>query len=73
MKLQDLFIGRPVYWALAGAIAAVLAVLGINKMHVREFVPFQFTVLALAAIIVAVIMVIYKPGEQVTREPLEDE
>lgn len=73
MKMQDFFIGRPVYWALAGSVAAILAVLGLNKMHVREFVPFQFSVLALAAIIVAVIMVVYKPGERVTRDPFEDE
>jgi hypothetical protein len=73
MKLQDFFIGRPVYWALAGAVAAILAGLGLAKQHVREFVTFQFTVLALAVIIVAVIMVVYKPGERATREPLEDE
>ena len=54
-------------------VAAVLAVLGLGKQHVREFVPFQFAVLALAVIIVAVIMVVYKPGERATREPLEDE
>jgi hypothetical protein len=71
MKMQDFFIGRPVYWALAGAIAAVLTGLGLTKQHVRDFVPFQFTVLALAAIIVAVIMVVYKPGERATREPLD--
>ena len=73
MKLQDFFIGRPVYWALAGVVAAILAGLGLGKQHVREFVPFQFTVLALAAIIVAVIMIVYKPGERATREPLDDE
>ena len=73
MKMQDFFIGRLVYWALAGSVAAILAVLGLYKMHVREFVPFQFSVLALAAIIVAVIMVVYKPGERVTRDPFEDE
>lgn len=73
MKLHDFFIGRPIYWALAGAVAAILAGLGLGKQHVREFVTFQFTVLALAVIIVAVIMVVYKPGERATREPLEDE
>lgn len=71
MKIQDFFIGRPVYWALAGAIAAVLAALGLAKQHVRDFVPFQFTVLVLAVIIVVVIMVVYKPGERATREPLD--
>lgn len=71
MKMQDFFIGRPVYWALTGAVAAVLAGLGLNKEHVREFVPFQFMVLGLAVFIVAVIMILYKPGERATREPLD--
>lgn len=71
MKMQDFFIGRPVYWALTGAIAAIMAVMGLYKLHVREFVSFQFIVLALAAVAVAAIMVLYKPGERATREPLD--
>lgn len=71
MKMQDFFIGKPIYWALTGAISAIMAVMGLNKMHVREFVPFQFTVLALAAVAVAAIITIYKPGERATRESLD--
>jgi hypothetical protein len=71
MKMQDFFIGRPVYWVLTGAITAIMAVMGLNKMHVREFVPFQFTVLALAAVAVAAIILVYKPGERATRESLD--
>lgn len=72
MKISDLFIGRPVYWALAGFITVVLAVLGLNAEHVRDFVPFQFTVLGLAALAVGAILFLYKPGERVTREPLDE-
>ena len=73
MKLQDIFIGRPVYWALIVAITAVLAGLGISKQHVRDFVPFHFMILGLAIFAVAAIVMIYKPGERITREPLKDE
>ena len=73
MKRSEMFIGRPVYWALAAAIIACLAALGLAKLHVRDFIPFQFAVLALAAIAVVAIMCLYRPGERVTREPLEDE
>lgn len=72
MKIHDLFIGRWAYWLLAGGVFAVLAVLGLNQEHVRDFVPFQFTVLGLAAFIVAAILYLYKPGERITREPLDD-
>lgn len=72
MSEQRFFIGRPIYWALAAAVSAVLATLGILKIHVREFVPFQFTVLGLAVIVVAVIITTYKPGDQIIRESLDN-
>jgi len=73
MKLSTLFIGRPVYWILALAIIAALAVLGANQMHVRHFVSFQFIVLGIAVAAVAVVLAVYKPGERATREPLDPE
>lgn len=71
MKMSDLFIGRIIYWALAAIVVLILAVLGHYKIHVRYFVPFQWTVLALAVFIVAVVLFVYKPGERITREPIE--
>ncbi len=73
MKLSDIFIGRPVYWAIWGVIIPILTVLGVTHQHVREFVPFQFAVLGLAAFAVGTIVYCYKPGERITREPLDDE
>lgn len=73
MKKEEFFISRPIYWALAGVVASILAYLGLNKYHVRDFVPFQFTVLALAAVVVAFIMITYIPGERITRDPLDDD
>lgn len=72
MKLEDLFIGRPVYWALATFIVAVLAALGLDAQHVRDFVPFQFAVLGLAALAVGAVIYLYRPGERITREPLDE-
>lgn len=73
MKNSRIFIGRPIYWAIWAAIIAILAGLGMNSQHVREFVLFQFAVLALAAVAVAVLVLAYRPGEKITREPLEDD
>ncbi|MEQ9560568.1 MAG: hypothetical protein RIG67_32720 [Rhodospirillales bacterium] len=71
MKMSDLFIGRPIYWLLAAGIIAVLAFLGFRLEHVRAFVPFQFAVLGVAMIAVGAVMVLYRPGERATREPLD--
>lgn len=71
MKMSELFIGRPVYWGLAAAIIAVLAYLGLHQQHVKDFVPFQFAVLAVALVAVVAVMVLYRPGEKATREPLD--
>ncbi len=71
MKPGDFFIGRPVYWALASAITAILAALGLHQAHVRDFVPFQFAVLGIAVVTVAAVVILYRPGERITRDPLD--
>lgn len=73
MKIQEIFIGRFTYWLLLAAVVVILALLGFNKQHVRDFVPFQFTVIAVAIVAVAAIMLLYKPGERITREPIDGE
>lgn len=73
MRPGNLFIGRPVYWGLLGVLIAILAWLGFTQQHVRDFVPFQFAVLGLAAAAVAAVVLLYRPGERVTREPIEDD
>jgi len=70
-KPSGLFIGRPVYWAVAGLILAVLAGLGLNSFHVRAFVAFQLIVLALAVAAVVAVVALHRHGERVTREPLD--
>lgn len=71
MKMSDLFIGRAVYWGLAAAIVVVLTVLGLRQEHVKDFVPFQFAILAIAAVAVGAVLVLYRRGERITRETLD--
>lgn len=71
--MRGVFLGRPLHWALWLVVIAVLALLGRQSQHVRDFVPFVFVVLGLAAAAVAVIVLTHRHGERVTREPLEDE
>lgn len=71
MILKDLFISRSIYWALAAGVVIVLTVIGINELHVRDFVLFQFLILGVSILVVAVITLTYRPGERITREPLD--
>jgi len=73
MTLRNIFLGRAVYWAILVVLITILALLGINQQHVKHFVPFQFAVLGLAILVVALIVLLYRPGERITREPLEPE
>lgn len=73
MRLDQIFIGRPIYWALLAAVIVTLTMLGLAQQHVREFVPFIFTLLGLSVAVVAVIVLTYRPGERITREPIEDD
>jgi len=73
MKLGDVFIGPALYWLLWVVIIAVLVVLGLMEMHTRHFNPFSFILLGVTAAAVAVILVTYRKGERITREPFEKE
>jgi hypothetical protein len=73
VKLRELFIGKPLHWVLLVVMAGVLVWLGHLKLHVREFNQFSFAVLGMTAAALLFIVVTYRKGEPVTREPLDDE
>jgi hypothetical protein len=72
MRWSDVFLGRPLYWLLWLVLIAVLFGLGMGSTHVRHFVPFMAVVLLLAAGAVAVVLLTYRQGERITREPFDD-
>ncbi len=71
MKLRDFFIGKPIHWLLLVIVVGVLYWLGHIKMHVRDFNNFLFLLLALTAAVVLFIVVTYKKGDAITRDPLD--
>ena len=73
VKLRDFFIGKPLHWAILVAMAGVLIWLGHLKLHVRQFNNFSFAVLGMTAAALLFIVLTYRKGETVTREPLDDE
>jgi hypothetical protein len=73
MKLRELFIGKPIHWVLLVAMAGVLVWLGHAKLHVRFFNQFSFIILGMTAAALLFIIVSYRKGERVTREPLDED
>ena len=72
MNLREIFLGRPLFWALWVVIIAVLYGFGAERLHVRHFVPFVLSLLALVAVCIAIVLASYRKGEHLTREPFEE-
>jgi hypothetical protein len=71
--LRELFIGKPLHWAILVVMAGVLVWLGHLKLHVRFFNLFSFAVLGMTAAALLFIIASHRKGERVTREPLDDD
>ena len=71
--MKDVFLGKPLHWVIWAVILGLLYVLGALRLHTRDFNLFIVIVLALAAASVLVIVLSYKKGERITRDPFEDE
>lgn len=71
MKLNEIFLGKPLHWLLIPIIAVVLWLANRVHLHVVNFNEFMFLLLGISAIVVAVLVYTTRPGERVTREPIE--
>jgi hypothetical protein len=71
--MGQIFLGKPLHWALIAAVIAIGWVLGEERLHVIWFNLFTVILLAVAAALVIAVILTSKPGERVTRDPLEEE
>ncbi len=71
--MKRLFIGRPLYWLLWVLVVPVLWAMGEYKLHVVGFHAFIAILVALSAFCVLTIVLTYRKGERITREPFEDD
>ena len=69
--MNRIFLGRWWHWGILIASVAALWLAGENRMHVIHFNAFILSLLGVTAIMVAVLIFRTRPGEQVTRDPLE--
>ncbi len=71
--MKEVFLGRPIYWALLAAMVAMLWAAGWNHLHNSQFNSFIFLVLGQSVGAVLFIVFTHRKGERITREPFEDE
>lgn len=71
MRLNEVFLGKPLHWLPWPIIAVALWLMDHVHMHVTEFNTFTFILLGMAAVVVALLVGTSRPGERVTREPIE--
>ena len=71
--MREIFLGKPLHWLIWAVILGLMYVLGALRLHTRDFNLFILIVLALAATSVLLIVLTYKRGERITRDPFEDE
>lgn len=70
--MREIFLGKAWHWALLAAIAALLWWAGDAKLHVIHFNTFMLSILAGSVFVILLVVRTTKPGEQVTRDKLED-
>ncbi len=70
--MRNIFLGKTWHWALIAAISGLLWLAGNAKLHVIHFNSFVITLLIGSVVVVLLVTRTTKPGEQVTREPIED-
>lgn len=71
--MRDIFLGKPVHWLVLAVVVAVMWWLGDNLVQTRNYHLFLAVLLAVTVGAVAAIIVTTRKGEQVTREPFEDD
>lgn len=71
--MRDIFLGKPVHWLVLAVVVAVMWWLGANLVQTRDYHLFILVLSLLTVGAVAVIIVTTRKGEQVTREPFEDD
>ena len=70
--MRELFIGKPIHWAIWAVIAAALIAMGRVYLHVRDFNAFLGVVFLLGAGAVVTVLLTTRKGEPVTREPFDE-
>ena len=69
--MKRIFLGKPLHWLLLLAVVVLGWLAGRIRLHVTDFNLFALALLALTAVLLLAVLASSKPGETVTREPIE--
>jgi hypothetical protein len=70
--MGKLFIGPLRHWLLFFAVLGVLWLMGANQFHTSNFKIFLLVLIGLAISMIAMVVIGYRKGEQITREMIDD-
>lgn len=71
--MGKVFLGRWWHWAILIVVCGLLWLAGNQRLHVIHFNAFISTLVVGTAIVVVVLLAGTRPGEQVTRDKIEDD
>lgn len=71
--MRRLFLGKPLHWLMLAAAIVILYGLGANQFHRVDYTGFLLVILGLAAGCVALVYLTYRRGDEVTREPIDEQ
>ena len=71
--MRDIFLGKAIHWLVLVVVMAVLWWLGAKLVQTRDYHLFLGVLFLLIVGAVAAMIVTTRKGEQVTREPFEDD
>lgn len=69
--MKEIFLGKRVHWAILVALVLGGWLTGRSRLHVIEFNVFILGLLALTVAALVAVVATSRPGERVTRDPLE--
>lgn len=70
--MADIFIGKAWHWGLLVAAFVLLGVVGTFYLHTYAFNTFTVICLAIGSVTVLSVVLTYRPGDRITREPIEE-
>ncbi len=71
--MRNIFIGPLRHWLLIIVILGVLWLMGTNQFHTSHFNLFLLVLIGLSIGAVTAIVLTYRKGERITRDPLDDD
>jgi len=69
--MASIFLGKPWHWGLLVASYVALGLVGVRYLHTHAFNLFTAICLGIGLAVVAAVVFTHRPGDRVTREPIE--